>query len=84
MTTVRGYLQLFQTKIKFADYREQYDTMIEELDRANEIITEFLYLYKNKAVEMIHTFLRFRFLIISIIPAFIRNSFGAERGVRQS
>lgn len=52
MTTVRGYLQLFQKREKFAKYQEQFSTMIEELDRANAIITEFLSLAKNKAVEM--------------------------------
>jgi len=52
MTTVRGYLQLFKRKEAFASYGGQIDTMIEELDRANSIITEFLSLAKNKAVEM--------------------------------
>lgn len=52
MTTVRGYLQLFQRKQQFAEHAEQINTMIEELDRANSIITEFLSLAKNKAVNM--------------------------------
>lgn len=52
MTTVRGYLQLFKRKEAFAAYSSQIDTMIEELDRANSIITEFLSLAKNKAVKM--------------------------------
>jgi two-component system, sporulation sensor kinase E len=51
MTTVRGYLQLFQNKAEFAKYHDQFGTMIEELDRANSIITEFLSLAKNKSVE---------------------------------
>lgn len=52
MTTVRGYLQLFQMKPEFSAHRESIDTMIEELDRANAIITEFLTLAKNKTTEM--------------------------------
>ncbi len=52
MTTVRGYLQLFMQKQEFVKYREQLATMVEELDRANGIITEFLSLAKNKAVEL--------------------------------
>lgn len=52
LTTVRGYLQLFLTKSTFANYTEQFTTMIEELDRANSIITEFLSLAKNKAVTL--------------------------------
>lgn len=52
MTTVRGYLQMFQRKNNFAQYHDQLYTMIEELDRANSIITEFLSLAKNKSFEL--------------------------------
>jgi len=52
MTTVRGYLQLFQRNSQFITYSEQIQTMIEELDRANSIITEFLSLAKVQASEM--------------------------------
>lgn len=52
MTVVRGYLQMFQRKEIFAEYRNQLDTMIEELDRANAIITEYLSLAKNKSTEL--------------------------------
>lgn len=52
LTTVRGYLQIFQRKEKFVEHREQLSTMIEELDRANIIITEFLSLAKNKKIDL--------------------------------
>ncbi|QJW45204.1 PAS domain-containing protein [bacterium BFN5] len=52
LTTVRGYLQVFSYKGKFLEYQEQFHTMIEELDRANSIITEFLSLAKNKSLNM--------------------------------
>jgi ligand-binding sensor protein/nitrogen-specific signal transduction histidine kinase len=52
MTTVRGYLQMLQLKGDFPKYYEHFSVMIGELDRANGIITEFLSLAKNKAVEM--------------------------------
>ena len=52
MTTVRGYLQLFQRKAEFLPYNERLVTMIEEIDRANAIITEFLSLAKNKTSNM--------------------------------
>ena len=52
MTTVRGYLQMLQLKNDFTKYQEQFCIMIDELDRANSIITEFLSLAKNKAIEM--------------------------------
>lgn len=53
MTTVRGFLQLFREKTEFAQHREHFNLMIDELDRANFIITEFLSLARNKAVKMI-------------------------------
>ena len=52
MTTVRGYLQLFLRKEAFKDYGKQIQTMIDELDRANSIITEFLSLAKDKVSEI--------------------------------
>ncbi|MEA4924273.1 MAG: PAS domain S-box protein [Syntrophomonadaceae bacterium] len=51
MTTVRGYLQLLQHNQKYHDEIEYFNLMIEELDRANSIISEFLSLAKNKMVE---------------------------------
>jgi len=52
MTTVRGFLQMLGNKEECANYKEYYILMIEELDRANTIITEFLSLAKNKAVDL--------------------------------
>lgn len=52
MTTVRGFLQHFKQKEEFTKYHGHFSTMIEELDRANSIITEFLSLAKNKSMEM--------------------------------
>lgn len=49
MTTVRGFLQLLSKKNPA--YRTYYSLMIEELDSANAIITEFLSLAKNKMVN---------------------------------
>lgn len=52
ITTVRGYLQYFEKKAQYAEHREQIRTMIDELDRANLIITEYLALSKNKTIDM--------------------------------
>lgn len=52
MTTVRGYLQILQMNKNYVQEIEHFDLMIEELDRANSIITEFLSLAKNKIVDM--------------------------------
>lgn len=51
MTTVRGFLQLFSQRKEHADNKKYYDLMINELDRANCIITEFLSLARDKNVE---------------------------------
>ncbi|ATW23917.1 ATP-binding protein [Candidatus Formimonas warabiya] len=42
MTTVRGFLQILGEKEECLKYRESFTLMIEELDRCNSIITEFL------------------------------------------
>jgi PAS domain S-box-containing protein len=52
MTTVRGYLQILRENKDYNNELEYFDLMIEELDRANSIITEFLSLAKNKRVDM--------------------------------
>ena len=50
MTSVRGFLQMFE--IRYSEDKEFLNLMIDELDRANSIITEFLSLAKNKLVEL--------------------------------
>ncbi|SMC92052.1 PocR ligand-binding domain-containing protein [Sporomusa malonica] len=51
LTTVRGYLQILHRKPEFDEYAERFEVMIEEIDRANQIITEFLSLARNKLVD---------------------------------
>jgi len=51
MTTVRGFLQMFAEKKEFNANKPHFELMIEELDRANSIITQFLSLAKNKPIK---------------------------------
>lgn len=51
MTTVRGFLQFIEKRPDFLKYKDRFELMISELDRANAIITDFLSLAKNKAIE---------------------------------
>lgn len=51
MTTVRGLLQFLGNKKEFTTHKEEFELMIDEIDRANGIITEFLSLAKNKVME---------------------------------
>ena len=51
MTTVRGLLQFMGTKQEFTTHKDKFELMIDEIDRANSIITEFLSLAKNKTMD---------------------------------
>lgn len=52
LMTVRGYLQLLIDNQDHLQDKDSLDLMIEELDSANEIITEFLSLARNKQIEL--------------------------------
>ena len=52
MTTIRGFLQMLQNKTDLLTYKSYFDLMIEELDRTNSIITDFLSLTRNKPTEL--------------------------------
>lgn len=51
MTTIRGFLQILLNKRECVRQWEYYALMIEELDRANGIITEFLSLAKETIIR---------------------------------
>jgi PAS domain S-box-containing protein len=52
MTTIRGFLQLLINKEAYQDDRDYFELMIEELDRANEIISEYLGMAQDKLVDL--------------------------------
>lgn len=52
MTSVRGFLQLLRGKEDLQPYLSYFDMMIEELDRANLIITEYLSLARKDAADL--------------------------------
>lgn len=52
LTTVRGFLQVLSKKMESQNYKEYFQLMIQELDRANSIITEFLLLAKNRPIRL--------------------------------
>lgn len=52
LTTVRGFLQLLAKKPALASYNEYFEIMTDELDRANDIITEFLSLANNRLIHL--------------------------------
>jgi len=52
MTTVRGFLQMLQSKEECSRYQDFFKLMIEELDRTNSMLTEFLSITKIKPEEL--------------------------------
>lgn len=66
MTTVRGFLQYMASKQTFNCFKDEIALMIEELDRANSIITEFLSLAKNKV--MVFKEIKLNEVITEVVP----------------
>lgn len=52
MTAIRGFLQLLEAKEVYSNDKRYFELMIDELDRANSIISEFLSLARNKTVDL--------------------------------
>lgn len=52
MTTVRGFLQILLEKPECQCYQSYFNLMIEEIDRANSIISEFLSLARYKVIKV--------------------------------
>jgi PAS domain S-box-containing protein len=50
MTTVRGYLQVMGRKHEYQKDKDKFNLMLEEIDRANSIIREYLSLSREKLV----------------------------------
>lgn len=65
ITTVRGFLQILHAKERDPRNIEYFQIMIEELDRANSIITEFLSLSRN---PVDFTYLNINEIITALAP----------------
>jgi len=52
MTAIRGFLQILQQKECYSEDGEFFNLMLEELDRANTIITEYLGMARDKKIEL--------------------------------
>ena len=79
MTTIRGFLQLLSSKPGCQPYRNYYDLMIEELDRANSIITEFLQLGRNQIGQYKQANLNS--VVEALIPLIKADAMGADKSV---
>ncbi|WP_110953558.1 PAS domain-containing sensor histidine kinase [Anaerosinus massiliensis] len=72
MTSVRGFLQMLSKKAEMKTYQSYFELMIEELDRANLIITEYLSLAKNKLSQVEST--NINCIIRQILPLLQTNA----------
>lgn len=66
LTTVRGMLQLLAGKEPSAATKDRYNLMIDEVDRANSIISEYLSLARDKSTKKMWSNLNE--IIVSILP----------------
>lgn len=66
LTTVSGYLQLFLRRPAFKNHADEFNLLLSELDRANQIIKEYLSLSQSKMVILKKTDLNF--IIKNIFP----------------
>lgn len=66
MTTVRGFLQLLKEEPTYEKHNKHFNLMIEELDRANSIITEFLSMGNTRKSDL--QMLDLNSIIRDIIP----------------
>jgi len=66
MTTVRGFLQFFSSKPKYSNDKEYFKLMIEEIDGANSILSEYLTLAKDRVVD--RTIINLNEIIIRLLP----------------
>jgi PAS domain S-box len=52
LQTIKGFLQYLQSKEGILPYQDHFTLMIDELNRANQIITEFLSLSRTKPMNL--------------------------------
>lgn len=79
MTTVRGFLQMLRGKEECSKYGIYFNLMIEELDRANSIITEFLSLAKNKSLDL--EIKNINSILNTLSPLISANAANADRDI---
>jgi two-component system, sporulation sensor kinase E len=77
ITTVRGFLQILRGKEENTKYLDYYNLMIEELDRVNSIITEYLSLTKNKKTE--RSLANLKDIVENMLPLLESDAVGNDR-----
>ena len=80
MTTVRGFLQLLKKENEYEEYNVYFNVMIEELDRANSIITEFLSIGNTKTSDL--QMLDLNSIIRDIAPIIKIDTFNQNKSIQ--
>lgn len=80
MTTVRGFLQLLSSKEDCQQYHDFFTLMIDELDRANSIITEFLSMGNTRSSDLQE--LNLNSILTSITPLLQGDAFNENKQVQ--
>jgi|GEM_PF-494142 len=52
LTAIKGYLTFIGGKRELSEHKSRFDLMVTEIDRANQIITEYLSLHKDKKLDL--------------------------------
>jgi signal transduction histidine kinase len=79
LATVKGFLQILYGKEDCTRYREFLDLMIEEMDRANSIISEFLSMAKHKAIDLkAHNLVQ---IIQSLFPLMLADAIHGDKSI---
>jgi signal transduction histidine kinase len=79
LTTIRGFLQMLKCK-EDSSNQDYYDLMIEELDRANTIISDYLGMAKDKPLEFRSCHLRE--IIESLYPMILADAQYSDKQVK--
>lgn len=80
MTTISGYLQIFANKQEFTKYRDQIHLLLDELNRANTIIKEYLSLSQDKATDL--KLGKLNGMIQSILPLIQADAIAANKEIK--
>lgn len=79
MSTVRGFLQMLGGKAECAPFEDYYNLMIEELDRANSIISDYLSLAKDRAIEL--RIYNLNIIIESLYPLILADAIHHDKSI---
>lgn len=80
MTSTRGLLQILSGKPELKKYNEHFKLMIDEIDRVNSIITDFLDLAKNKSEKL--SWLSLNSIIQTLEPLLLSDTLNSNKNIR--